>query len=255
MDGRLDTYDGWWAWRDDLFHRGGSSGGKVRTCWALATQPGVEGLITAGSRHSPQVNIVAGIAQHLGLPCRVHIPAGPGTREVFNATVAGAEVVRHRPGYNTVIVARAEEDAAARPGWALIPFGMECAEAVEQNAATAEALGLLLPPKRVVVPVGSGMTLAGLVRGLPAGWTVFGVRVGADPRRRLDKWAPGWEDRVVLHTYPSGYDSPLDGVSLPDGTRLDPHYEAKAAQYIAPGDLLWVVGLRGSLMEVMTSAP
>ena len=81
--GRLDTYDGWWAWRDDLYERAGSRGGKVRTCWQLA-QTG-QPLVTAGARHSPQVGIVAGIAAALGVPCRVHVPDGATTPEIAAA--------------------------------------------------------------------------------------------------------------------------------------------------------------------------
>lgn len=244
-DGRLDTYDGWWAWRDDLYTRGTSAGGKVRTCWALATRPGVAGLVTAGARHSPQVHIVAEVAQHLGLPCRVHVPDGPPTPEVNAAYLAGASVVKHRPGYNTVLVARAAQDAHDT-GWLLIPFGMECGEAVTQNAAAAAHVATLVQPQRVVVPVGSGMTLAGLLAGLPPTWPVLGVRVGASPYRRLDQWAPGWRDRATLVTEEAAYRVPAHG-RLPDGTPLDPHYEAKAARHLQPGDLLWVVGLRGTM--------
>ena len=42
-----------WLKRDDLYSVAGVAGGKVRSCWALAQ--GARGLVTAGSRASPQV--------------------------------------------------------------------------------------------------------------------------------------------------------------------------------------------------------
>jgi hypothetical protein len=236
-----------WLKRDDTFEVAGVRGGKVRTCWRLATAAGaVAGLVTAGSRSSPQAMIVAAVAQELGVPARLHMPAGEPTEEQRLALEAGALIVPHRPGHNSVIVARAREDARER-GWLEIPFGMECQAAVE---ATAEQVANV-PPEvvRIVVPVGSGMTLAGILHGLERrGWDtpVLGIVVGADPTKRLDRWAPAdWRERVEL--LPSGTDyheaaGQLQFVGVP----VDAHYEAKAAAHVRGGDLLWLVGLRAS---------
>ena len=70
----IETHGGHLVKRDDLFSIGGVNGGKVRTCWHLAQ--GAKGLVTAGSRQSPQVNIVAHIAKKLNIPSRVHMPRG-----------------------------------------------------------------------------------------------------------------------------------------------------------------------------------
>jgi 1-aminocyclopropane-1-carboxylate deaminase/D-cysteine desulfhydrase-like pyridoxal-dependent ACC family enzyme len=245
----IEEHGGHLVKRDDLFTIDGSAGGKVRSCLSLATQPGVTGLITAGSRQSPQVNIVATIARRLGLPCRVHVPKakGPLTPELAAARDAGAEIVEHSPGHNTVIIARAREDAAAR-GWADIPFGMECTTAV--TATSAQAANIPPDTRRLVMPVGSGMSLAGVLAGLElvglGHIPVLGVQVGADPSKRLDTYAPGWRDRVTL------VKSELDYHDHPAQTRLgdlelDPVYEAKCLPFLEDGDLLWVVGRRGSL--------
>ena len=77
-----------WFKRDDLFEVGGVYGGKVRTCYALAQ--GAAGLVTAGSRQSPQANIVAQIARVMGIPCRVHTPTGELSPELLAARAAGA---------------------------------------------------------------------------------------------------------------------------------------------------------------------
>lgn len=233
-----------WAKRDDLYRIAGVPGGKVRTCWALAQ--GAPGLVTAGSRASPQVNIVAHIARRLGVPCRVHTPQGELSPEVLMAQAAGAEVIQHKAGYNNVIVARAREDAQAR-GWREIPFGMECQEAVEQTRR--QVADLPAGVRRVVVPVGSGMSLAGILWGLAdAGLEipVLGIVVGADPAKRLDKFAPpGWRDRAELR--PAGMDYHAACADSLPGLSLDPHYEAKCVKHLNPGDLFWVVGVRASL--------
>jgi len=219
-------------------------GGKVRTCWQLSQ--GATGLITAGSRASPQVNIVAHIARELGVPCRVHVPQGALSPEVQAAKDCGAEVVQHRAGYNSVIVSRARDDAA-RTGWREIPFGMECWEAVRATASQVPALpwGQF---NRIVVPVGSGMSLAGILTGLveanQADVPVLGVVVGADPAKRLAKYAPvGWEG--ICRLVPAGldYHKPAPDTRL-GHLALDPIYEAKCLRFLEPGDLLWVVGIR-----------
>lgn len=231
-----------WAKRDDLYTVGGVSGGKVRTCWTLSE--GAAGLTTAGSRASPQVNIVAHIAKRRGIPCRVHTPSGDLSPEVQAAATAGADVVQHKAGYNNVIIARAREDADLR-NWTEIPFGMECPEAVEATAGQTANI----PPEtqRIVMPVGSGMSLAGVLTGLAERnlqIPVLGVVVGADPSKRLDKYAPaGWRDMVTLVPSGSDYHEPAQDTEW-RGIVLDPHYEAKAAPFVQPGDLFWIVGIR-----------
>lgn len=241
----IETHGGHLVKRDDLFQIGGSRGGKVRTCLALMAQPDVTGVVTAGSRHSPQVNIVATIAARLGLPCRIHVPSGDTTPELAAAAAAGSDVVQHSPGYNNVIIKRARDDAEAL-GWLNIPFGMECPEAVNQTARQTENIATVTPT-RIVVPVGSGMSLAGILTGLANhGNTtpVVGVVVGADPTDRLDTYAPhDWRNMVTLvestYDYADHHPAPFLG-----DLDLDPVYEAKCLPHLEPGDLLWVVGRR-----------
>jgi 1-aminocyclopropane-1-carboxylate deaminase/D-cysteine desulfhydrase-like pyridoxal-dependent ACC family enzyme len=127
---------------------------------------------------------------------------------------------------------------------------MECTEAVRQTAAQVANI----PPdtQRIVIPVGSGMSLAGVLTGLEAMGNyrtfVLGVVVGASPHKRLDKFAPiNWFGRVVLAQSEVPYHSAVVPAVLP-GTELelDPIYEAKCIEYLKPGDLLWVVGRRNA---------
>ena len=135
--------------RDDKFAIAGVSGGKVRSCWVLAQ--GASGLVTAGSRSSPQINIVAQIARKLGIPCRAHTPQGILSHELLMAKMAGAEIIQHKAGYNSVIIRRALDDAKDT-GYTNIPFGMECSEAITQTMLQVENIPDV---KRIVIPVGS----------------------------------------------------------------------------------------------------
>jgi DNA modification methylase len=245
-----DEESGVWLKRDDLFVVAGVRGGKVRTCRHLVLQAaaqGLPGVVTAGSRSSPQVAIVAALAKLYGLKCRVHTPGGDYTPVLEFAEQHGAEVVQHRPGHNSVIVARAREDAEERQ-WGSVPFGMDCQEAVEQTRR--QVANVPAGVERLVVAVGSGMTLAGVLWGLRdvgRRLPVLGVRVGADPGKRLDIYAPpGWREEVELVDAAVDYHESIRASVA--GVPLDAHYEAKAARHLREGDCLWVVGVRPSAM-------
>jgi hypothetical protein len=146
------------------------------------------------------------------VPCRVHAPTGKLSPELEAAQNAGAEILQHPAGHSTVLARRACDDAQDS-GWRLIKFGMESEQAVQQIAAQAHAMVAQMhnqgaTVRRVVVPVGSGISLAGILRGfVQASFTVpvFGVVVRADPVKRLDKWPPrNWRDLCQLK--PAGID-------------------------------------------------
>jgi len=58
-----------WVKRDDLYHVAGVNGGKAHACWALSQ--GAPGLVSGGSRVSPQIVIVASVLTGLQLIGRV----------------------------------------------------------------------------------------------------------------------------------------------------------------------------------------
>ena len=242
----IEDHGGFLVKRDDHFNVEGGKGcgGKVRTCWALAQ--GAEGLVTAGSRSSPQVNIVAQIAKILKIPCHVHTPQGQLSPEVIMAKEAGAEVIQHKAGYNTVIIARARDDAK-KMGWTNIPFGMECNEAVEATSNQVENIPNTI--KRIVMPIGSGMSLAGVLHGLikfDKKIPVLGITVGADPIKRLEKYCPkNWENMVKIVKSTLPYHKEAEETHL-GGLLLDPIYEAKCLPYLEKDDLFWVVGIRAT---------
>ena len=165
--------------------------------------------------------------------------------ELLDAQSTGAKVYQHKSGYNSVIQERARVDALAE-GWTEIPFGMSCLEHVRQTRG--QVRNVPLDTKRIVMAVGSGMSLAGVLWGLEdAGLgavPVLGVMVGASPIKHLNEFAPNhWHNVVQLITSGTDYGKESAITNL-DGIRLDLHYEAKAVAFLLPGDLFWVVGIR-----------
>lgn len=230
--------------RDDMFQVFGVRGGKVRACLTLAQ--GARGIVCAASRKSPQLCYAAAIAEGVGIPCLLFTASGEPTPEMEYAAEHGAAFTQIRPGYSNVVLSRAAAEAERRKakGWRLIPFGMECDEAVELTARQVANI----PPrcKRIVAVAGSGLTVAGILRGLRRmnmRTPVLGVKVGADPVGRLNEWAEGWEGQVELVDCGLPYarearDNVLEGITL------DPIYEAKCIPFLEPGDLFWIVGIR-----------
>lgn len=252
----VEEHGGYLVKRDDKYSAFGAMGGKARSCQYLcekALAGGFSGLVTAGSKKSPQIQIVSFIAKYYEVPFHAHCPEGELGQELEVAKDNGAEIFQHRAGYNNVIIRRAKDDAESM-GYAEIPFGMECWEAVYQTALQVKSL--VEPYKqgkfsRIIMPIGSGMSLCGVLWGLSY-WgidvPVLGVQVGGQYEKRLNNYAP--EFGVPLEIVKSSYDYhkyyPNNFIgSLP----LDPIYEAKCLDFIEEGNLLWVVGIRDGIIK------
>ena len=172
-----------WIKRDDLVGLGGG-GNKVRklqyTC-AEALAAGATTLITFGALQSNHARLTAAAAARLGLRCVLvlagrepMIPRG----NLLLDQLAGAELV-WAEGRPPDQVAAAE--AAARTGSYLIPFGGSTRTSVQAYADCGrELLDQHADFDQVVVAVGSGGTMAGLVRELGPE-RVLGVDTGAVP--------------------------------------------------------------------------
>lgn len=238
----VEEHSGIYFKRDDYYKVADMCGGKARTCWHLAQ--GATGLITASSKSSPQAQIVAHIAKHLNIPCHLHMPWGRITEPMQQLIDTGAVIKQHKPGFNNLLIAGAKRQAE-EAGYKYIPFGMECQEAIEQTAGQVE--NIPLHASRIVVPVGSGMSLAGITHGLQRyglSIPVLGVRVGASPEERLDRYAcMGWRETCQLVNSSQEYHEPADRTEI-CGIELDPYYEAKCLPFLQAGDIFWLVGIR-----------
>lgn len=246
----IEKYGDVWVKREDLYLVCGASGAKARGAYHLVTTAkdnGFTTITTAGSRKSPQINIIAKICHALGLEFVAHTPEGELGADLKEAQELGATIIQHKAGYNSVIIARAREWAIENKAFE-VPFGMMCREAVEQTME--QVVDLPEGIKRIVVPVGSGVNLAGVLWGMKEtgiNLPVLGVVVGADPIKTLNEFAPlGWESMVTLVKSKHDYHHEITE-NVWNGITLDPIYEAKCLEYLQDGDLFWVVGLRSSL--------
>lgn len=228
-----------WLVRGDQVAIGQARGLKALGAWALAEAYCAKGLVTAGNRDSPQVAVVAWVAQHLKVPCAVFVGVYKATPMVMEARAAGAQVTLVRPPYTTVVQAQARE-CAREHEWLLVPFGM--ADPVVVQALAGFEWAVPTSARRLVVPVGSGIALAAVLHRVPS-LPVLGVVVGKNPVPVLDRYAPSnWRERTTLipamYTYHQTVRASIEGVPL------DPFYEAKCGVYLRPDDVLFVVGYR-----------
>lgn len=230
------TRDGIYLKRDDLYRAYGARGAKARSVEALIGNDEVRGLVTCGPLNSSQVGVVGRIARELGVPCRVHLPDGVLGDGPMSAAINGANAQRH-PGASLDDLNKEAKDDADEREWTHIPLGCSGWPTV---VATCAAAANLPKVKRIVVPVGTGTQLCGVL------WGVMASRVTEDvlgvvrcndvdlPKRTLAKYGPPM--RVML------VEGDRDPVNDLNGIELNSAYEAYAAAYAEPGDLLWLVG-------------
>lgn len=240
--------EGIWLKRDDLFEVCGVRGGKSRSAYQVIIQlleKGYKTIVTAGSRQSPQCEIVSFICEELGVDCKLFMPFGGDTSVITHIKEnSHTEIIRVRPGYNNIIIARAREYAQNR-NCGYVPFGMECMENVEVTSKQVQNLPVN-KIKRLVIPVGSGMSFSSVVTGLiefGIDLPLLGVRVGKDPSKILETYAEGLQflDYEIVTSSVDYHDSVEAYVG---DVQLDPIYEAKCREYLQEGDCLWIVGKR-----------
>lgn len=244
------TYDkdsGIYLKRDDLFEVYGSHGGKARSAYQLILQlieQGYSTIVTAGSRQSPQCEIVSMICEGIGIDCKLFMPNGEDTSVIKNIkNNSYTEIIRVRPAYNNVLIARSRE-FADKYSCGYVPFGMECLENVEITSKQVQNIPKEV--KRIVMPVGSGMSISSVATGMleyGIDKPLLGIRVGKDPIKTIYNYCNGidflnWNLEVSKVDYHTNVEAYVGGY------RLDPIYEAKCREYLQEGDLLWVVGRR-----------
>lgn len=239
--------EGIWLKRDDLFEVCGVRGGKSRSAYQVIQQlleQGYKTIVTAGSRQSPQCEIVSFICESLGVDCKLFMPFGGDTSVITNIKQnKHTEIIRIRPGYNNIIIARAREYAQDR-NCGYVPFGMECPENVK--VTSHQVLNLPKECKRIVVPVGSGMSFSSVVTGMiehKIDKPILGVRVGKDPMKILQEYAFGLDflNYEIIQS-PVDYHDSVE--AYVEDVQLDPIYEAKCREFLREGDCLWIVGKR-----------
>lgn len=245
----VEKHGGVFFKRDDLFEINELHGGKVRSAYQLITngiENGFKNFVTAGSRHSPQVEIVSFLCEYLNVNCTVFIPRGKETSVIRNITNnKNTTIERTKVGYNNVICAYAKKFSEENNHY-YIPFGMECFENIE--VTSKQVYNIPKEVKRIVMPIGSGMSFISVLNGLYRygmnDIEVLGIQVGKSPNKNIEKYLDK-DNNIMYNIIKSEYDYDFNYKdNIFNGIELDVVYEAKCIPYIKQGDLLWIVGKR-----------
>jgi D-cysteine desulfhydrase len=234
--------DDLWIKRDDLIGLGGG-GNKVRklqwTC-AQALAAGADTLITSGAPQSNHARLTAAAGARLGLRVVLVLAgrdSGQLTGNLALDTLFGASIV-----WSAEVDEVAAELENAGRTVAVIPFGGS--SPLTTNAyldAAREILSQGVDPDHVVVAVGSGATMAGLVRGFGP-QRVLGVQCGAvtDPHRTVRELFPDDDPapeslRIRMDQVGAGYGQVTPEVTAAltlaartEGIVFDPVYTGRA---------------------------
>lgn len=223
------------------------------------------GVVTAGSRYSPQIYIVSNITHHLNIPCRVHTSINNKvSSEVYEASKF-AKIIGHAWVRKTYLESKAKEDAEQR-GWIHIPFGMGSHKAV--HIIEPEVLNIPNQIKTIIISLGSGMNCAGLINGLERfansentfkQMEVIGVQnKDNNPITNIQKFSIN-PSRVTSYVHQTEYSTTINHNIK--GIELDPYYEAKAWDWyiknmrdVEHPILFWIIGKRTNFgMKEITS--
>jgi diaminopimelate decarboxylase len=223
----VEWNEGYLVVRDDLF----PGGTKARFMPALFE--GADEVVYASPAEGGAQTALAHTARALGKRATIFVAGRAKLHErTLEAARVGAKIVQVRPGYLSVVQARARQYCDER-GARLVPFGVDLPEAISRIAAAARSTGL--EPDEVWCAAGSGVLARGLAKAWPKAKRHV-VQVG----RELEPWQVA---HATIHTHWLKF-----GVKT--NTRppfpSDPHYDAKAweqmrmmTRWIEPGRVLF----------------
>jgi hypothetical protein len=195
--------------RDDLF----PGGTKARFMPFLFD--GAQEAVYASPAEGGAQTALATVARSLGRRATIFVAARAKLHpRTLEAARLGAKVVPVRPGYLSVVQARAKDYAKAS-GARLVPFGVDLPEAISRLAEAAQSTGL--EPDEVWCAAGSGVLARALAKTWPRARRHV-VQVG----RELE---PKDVANATIHIYPRAF-SEAARASPPFPS--DPHYDAKA---------------------------
>ena len=156
-------------------------------------------LITATSVHSPQGLIIAKIAEHYKLYCTICIGGLKNYNQVYNHSLMvqclniGADVrLVSGTGMHNVLSARCK-DIKKKEGGFIVEFGINVQDNSKSVIDTIARQCINIPKqvKHIIVPSGSGLTLAGVLIGVRKNLskyiTIQGIGVGPDRSKVVNK--------------------------------------------------------------------
>lgn len=243
----IECVNGIYLKREDKFKFKDVCGGKARACCQLIQDGIAKGyteFVTAGSRMSPQCELVSYLCEYFNVKCHLFMPKGKDTSVIENINKNKlSEIHRTKIGYNSVIC-KWSKDFAEENSFYYIPFGMEC----EENIKITQNQVLNIPNNinRIVMPVGSGMSFVSVLNGLTyynkENIEVVGISVGKDVTKTLQKYL-NTKNKYTIIKSELNYEQYAKEYTI-GNVELDKIYEAKCIPFLKEGDLLWIVGKR-----------
>lgn len=250
----IDWHDGIAYKRDDLFMPFSDvdlGGGKVRQALQLvesrrneiASEHGAT-LLTATGVHSPQGLIIARVAAAFDFACTLFVGATTTTRALAahkmlrSAQALGAEIddscgIGYEPALAKTLDRWRAEHGRGYP----IRFGMsvDSDRAAIVDSTAEQAANIPDEITTVVIPVGSGITAAGIIEGVrtrrPNVDRIICVQIaGYDRRSKIDAITSHRDYEFVTSTA-YAY-AKLVQRDVARGFHLDPIYEAKAHEHM-----------------------
>ena len=171
-----------------------------------------------------------------GMKCIVSYPSKKGEGPpgcIREAEELGAEIYPVPGSRLSICYSRASKYVQGQGG-TMLPFGLDCPEAVEAVECQAATVPVeILQGGTVVLSCGSGVTLAGLLRGLPRHpRKIVGLSSGRSVRnlrRCLHRYVTTLPPCLELHEAKLPYSLPLD---FPCPFPSHPHYDLKAWKFL-----------------------
>jgi 1-aminocyclopropane-1-carboxylate deaminase/D-cysteine desulfhydrase-like pyridoxal-dependent ACC family enzyme len=188
-----------------------------------------------------------------GMRCLVSYPVGKWDATPAPALLAqhlGAELLPVPAARLNICLAAARRLVEARGGW-MLPFGLECAEAVEGVAREAARINASCYENgTIVLSCGSGVTLTGLLRGLLARpCRIIGISSGRSRQnilRCVTRYLPEAPAHLEIVEAAVPYRVAID---YPCPFPANPYYDLKAWKHLAenlprlaPPVLFWNIG-------------
>lgn len=269
----VEFIDNIWIKRDDLFKPFNDiplSGGKVRQAICLLNEnyddiktKNMSHVVTTSGIHSPQGIILARCCKEFGFKFTMCVNGLSSKEE----TLKKHNIIRH------ILNLKGNVDFSANCNWDnalvsfakkkypdsfLIKFGINAKETssiIDCNANQTKNLPSEI--ENLIIPVGSGITMAGILRGLKQNniktKRIVGVQIsGHDYRKQIDMLV-GIENykpyEFIITGDVKNYSKERE-LKLSNNVILDPLYEAKAYDYIinnrqellTKDSVFWIVG-------------
>lgn len=243
--------------REDLYGRPPAPPlGKLRGLHVVLQGLFVQGIRLIGCWDTRVSRLGEGLAAACldfpGMRAIVSYPTRRGTDvpgPIATARNLGADLLPLRGNHVGICYAQARKQVEARGGW-MLPFGLECREAVDAVALEASRTPRWLASGTIVLCCGSGVTLAGLIRGLPvAPSRVFGMSSGRSLtkiRACLLRYLEGVPPSVELLPSAMAYDEVPDILcpfpSHPNYDLKAWHWLVKEVRQLRDPILFWNIG-------------